>query len=284
MQDPTLYHISTSDNCDLAVWHYIPEVPINKHVFITHGTFSNKNACDGLATYLAHQGYSIWLMEWRNHGDSSQIDEPYSFEIIALQDIATTFTYLRDEEGIEEIHAIAHSGGGIALTMFLIHHTDLKNMIKSITFFGVQVYGAGSKLYDRLSIFVVKWLSACRGRVPARLAGARDHDESYYFMKQWYNWNLRKNFIGNDGFDYKPRMKEIQIPVLSICAKGDNLIAPKVGCQMFLDDFENPDNKLSYFALEEGSLEDYDHSRILKSQNAKIEIWPQVVKWFQQHS
>ena len=41
---------------------------------------------------------------------------------------------------------------------------------------------------------------------------------------------------------------------------------------MFLNTFENQANKLLYLSKENENLDDYNHSRILKSKNAKKEI------------
>ena len=98
-------------------------------------------------------------------------------------------------------------------------------------------------------------------------------------MKQWFNWNLNKNFIGENGFNYLDKMNEIKVPILSICAKGDHFIAPKVGCEKFLNAFEHNTNKLLYISIENGNLEDYNHSRILKSKNSKKELYPKVEQW-----
>lgn len=74
-------------------------------------------------------------------------------------------------------------------------------------------------------------------------------------------------------------MSQINIPILSICAKGDNFIAPKEGCEKFLKAFKNDKNRLIFYSKENGNLEDYNHSRILKSKSSKKEIWPIVENW-----
>ena len=85
-----------------------------------------------------------------------------------------------------------------------------------------------------------------------------------------------------NGIDYEKEMSKIKIPILSICAKGDNLIAPKIGCEMFLDAFQNPKNKLLFCSIENGFKEDYNHSRVLQSRNSRAEIWPLVADWLEE--
>jgi predicted alpha/beta hydrolase len=246
---------------------------------LTHGTFSNRKICDGIASHLTEKGFTCWIMEWRNHGKSSKTKQDFNFETIAKYDLKSTLDYLFENEGLKNIACITHSGGGIVLTMFLINNPSYITKITSMVFFGAQAFGAGEKLSSQIKIWIGKYLTALLGKVPSKSARSTEHGESYYMMKQWFDWNLNKNFIGDNGFDYLKKMNSIKVPILSICAKGDDFIAPKVGCEKFLNAFENKENKLLFYSKENGSLENYTHSRIIKSQNSKKEIWPIVANW-----
>ncbi|MDX6746335.1 alpha/beta fold hydrolase [Polaribacter sp. PL03] len=274
-----LYHIKTEDNQRIALWKLNSEKILDKHIFLTHGTFSNRKICDGIASYLTEKGFTCWIMEWRNHGKSSKSEEKFNFETIAKYDIKSVFDFLFNNQNLKNIDCLTHSGGGIILTMFLIKNPNYNLKINSITLFGVQAFGAAETLSNRIKILLSKYLTALLGKVPSKTAGSTEHSESYYTMKQWFDWNLNKNFIGENGFDYLKQMNNINIPILSICAKGDNFIAPKEGCEKYLKAFENEENKLLFYSKENGNLENYNHSRILKSQSSKKEIWPTVENW-----
>jgi predicted alpha/beta hydrolase len=220
-------------------------------------------------------------MEWRNHGESSHSTQKFDFETIANYDLDSTLDFLFNNQNIARLDCVLHSGGGLALTMLLVKKESYRSNIDSITLFGVQAFGAGIKIGSRFKIFVGKYLSALVGEVPAKVVGSTEHSEGYYMMKQWFDWNLKRNFKGRDGFDYKSRMHEIHIPILSICAEGDSFIAPKTGCEKFLNAFENDQTRLVYLSEKNGNLENYNHSRILKSQNSKKEVWPLVAEWIE---
>ena len=224
-------------------------------------------------------GFTCWVMEWRNHGNSDRIDSNFNFETIAQYDLKSTFEFLFEKEKIDSMDCVVHSGGGLILTMLLINNPMYQPKINSITMFGTQAFGAGTSVSNRIKIFIGKYITAILGKTPAKKVGSTEHDESYCTMKQWFNWNLKKNFIGENDFNYKERMTSIKIPILSICAKGDTFIAPKIGCEKFLGAFKNESNRLWYLSREKGNLEDYNHSRILKSKNSKKEIWPKVLEW-----
>jgi len=274
-----LLNIETKDGELIALWKLSSKDISEKNIFLTHGTFSNRKICDGIASYLTKKGFTCWIMEWRNHGKSSKSEQKFNFETIAKYDLKSTFDFLFDNQNLKNIDCLTHSGGGIVLTMFLINNPSYNTKINSITLFGVQAFGAGGEFSSRMKILSSKYLTALLGKVPSKTAGSTEHSESYYTMKQWFDWNLNKNFIGENDFDYMIRMNEVNVPILSICAKGDNFIAPKKGCEEFIKAFNNDANKLLFLSKENGNLEDYDHSRILKSQNSKKELWPIVAEW-----
>lgn len=274
--------IKTEDGEQIALWRIQTKNQKNhSNVFLTHGTFSDKRICLGIAKYLAEIGYTCWIMEWRNHGASPNTTNRFNFETIGLYDIKAAFNYLYHTLNITNLHCITHSGGGICLTMFLIKNPSFKKYINSISFFGCQAFGAAKSSLSYAGLVLTKSLIKLFGVFPASKNG-RPHDETYYTMKQWYDWNIKKVFDGSDGFDYLPKMKNIRIPILSVCAKGDHSVAPKVGCKSYLDAFKNPINKLVFCSKKDGYLEDYDHGRILLSSSAAQELWPVVRQWMQQ--
>ena len=278
-----LYHIKTKDDELIALWKWMPYKPLDKHVFLTHGTFSNKKICEGIAQFLVEKGFTCWIMEWRSHGESSKAVKDFNFETIAHYDMKSTFDFLLEIEGLETIDCVVHSGGGIILTMFLIHNERYRSKINSITLLGVQAFGAAKDLKSTLKVKTGKYIAALMGKVPSKAAGSTETHESYHTMKPWFDWNLNKDFIGANGFNYLDKMKEIRVPILSICAKGDRFIAPTTGCEKFLKAFKNKANQLLVFSKENGNLEDYNHSRILKSQHAKQEIFPRIMQWILQN-
>ena len=277
-----LHLIKTADEETIALWKVTNTLSNkNQHIFLTHGTFSDKRICLGIAKYFAELDYTCWIMEWRNHGASPRTDKAFNFETIGLLDVQAAMYHLRDKVGIKKISCITHSGGGICLTMFLVKNPSFREIMHRISFFGCQAFGAASSRLNYWQIVGSKYMTRLLGKMPATKNG-RPHDETYYTMKQWYDWNLNKQFKGADDFDYLPNMPSIRTPILSICAKGDPFVAPKEGCAAFLAAFKNPVNQLVYCSKAAGFLEDYDHSRIMLSRNAAKELWPVVQEWIEQ--
>ena len=312
MMTQTRNLVTTKDGEQIAVWKIVDSAshPVIKpqNIFLTHGTFSDKQTCLKIAEYLASLGHHCYIMEWRGHGDSSTPKEKFNFETVATYDYEATFRYFFEELKLDNLHCVTHSGGGIGLIMFLIQNPNHINKTNSISMFACQAYGAASKPISHTKIIAAKILTRLLGRIPARKLKMGPCNESYYTMNQWYNWNLQRNFkssfikqstfkqntfnkastdtngVADELLDYRHQMPNITIPVYAISARGDTFISPTHGCQMLFDDFKNPANVFREYALSHGDLDDYTHSRIMISRNAAKEIWPTVTDWIERHT
>jgi predicted alpha/beta hydrolase len=282
MYKEELIKVQTIDLENIALWKvFDDENTKGNNIFLTHGTFSNRKVCLGIAKYFAAQGYTCWIMEWRSHGESSKSKQKFNFETVALLDIKAVFNYLFEELKINTIDCITHSGGGICLTMCLIKNNTFISKINSISMFGCQSFGACYGFRNTLKILLSKYFSLIINHIPANRLGFAPHNESYYTMKQWFNWNIERNFEGSDNFDYLVNMSSVRIPILSISGQEDKFIAPKQGVLAFLKAFENPKNKFLFCSLSNGFLENYNHRRIILSKNASNEIWIIVQNWIE---
>jgi len=282
MLQETSFLLETKDQEQVALWKVTGENSISsKNVFLTHGTFSNRKICMGMTSFLVEKGFTCWILEWRNHGNSPVTNAPFNFETIALYDFLAVFEYLFQELKTSSVDCITHSGGGLCLTMFLINYPKYQTKLNSISLFCCQSFGAATTWKSYLKLLLGKYFTALLGYIPAQKLKLGDHNERYYTMKQWFNWNLSQRFVGAKEQDYLAQMPSIKTPILSICAKGDTFIAPVAGCQRFLNAFQNFKNKLLICAKENGHLEDYNHSRVLHSKNAKKELWPKVLAWIE---
>ncbi|MGP4714593.1 MULTISPECIES: alpha/beta fold hydrolase [unclassified Psychrobacter] len=297
--------IPTSDNEQTALWtvaddnpeHYVSK---RQNVFLTHGTFSDKGVCMGIASYLAALGHTCYIMEWRGHGHSPVPKHKYKFETIALYDYKASFDYLFDELKLDHVHTVTHSGGGLCLTMFLIQNQQYIDKVSSATIFACQGYGAALNPISYIKVISAKIINRLYGYIPAKTFKLGPVNESYYTMVQWYDWNLHKNFKSSllkqngsalgatdaldDRFNYKKHMSKITIPIYAISGSGDRFIAPSRGCKLLLDDFGHDKNVFREYSTHSGDLEDYTHSRIIISRNAAKEIWPTVATWIETHS
>jgi len=283
-----LHVLDTSDGCEFALWEISKKNnPLVKKeaIFLSHGAFSDKTVCMGIADYLANQGYICFILEWRGHGTSPKTDIPFNFETVALYEYKAAFHYIYYHFNIASLHCVTHSGGGLCLTMFLINYPEYLKNIQSITFIACQAFGAVNNSFDFIKLFSAKFVVKILGQIQANKFKLGRVNETYYTMRPWFNWNLKQNFISElKKIDYKKHMSSIRVPIYSISGTGDKLIAPVQGCYKYLEAFENKNNIFRKFGLSNNNLEDYSHSRIALSQNAAKEVWPTILQWIDKHS
>ena len=272
------HRIKTQDGQELALWYQEPKMAKVGDVLLIHGTFSDRNIFWGLKDYLATQGYGCWLLEWRGHGESARAKEKYDMEVVGREDIKGAMDYLAGK-GIQRLHCITHSGGGIALTIFLIENPEAHDIVNSITMFACQSFGANTGWKNYMSILVGKYISKALGYTPAKLAASNQENETYHMMQQWFDWNLSGRFLSRGGKDYRAFMPSLRMPIFSICAQGDRFIAPPSGCRLFIDAFENERNSFLVCGQETGFNENFNHSRVVLSRDAEKQIWPLVLDW-----
>lgn len=278
MTDWQYHALPIDDKHHLALWKALAPEPNGQQVLLTHGTFSTKTTVTGIVEYLQQAGFTCWIFEWRNHGNSSEIGPNFNFETIAKEDCKIVLDYLIHDQGIQQLHGVTHSGGGICLSLALLLYPAYRSYFSSLTFFACQAFGAAHNRSNYAKIWVGKYLSKLLGKTPVNKVGG-EQDEYYPLMRQWFDWNLSGEFTNEAGTSYEPLMTAVQVPILSICGEGDTFIAPLAGCRRFLDAFDNPNNQLLYCSKENGFAEAYTHSRLIRSRNAQRELYPRVVEW-----
>lgn len=281
MTNEVLIRLLSQDQVSLALWKISSPASQPRHLFMTHGTFSDRRICLGLARHLAERGFTCWILEWRGHGDSQRDPPPFNFETVALFDVAAALRYLLEEEGIARLHCVTHSGGGLALAMCLLRHPHFNQTIGKIALFACQAGYAAQTPWRRLRLIGMR--EACRlaGRLPGKRLGIGVQDESWHMMRQWFDWNIHRRFNGADGFDYLRRLPQISAPILAVFAENDSLIAPPSACRQFLAAFKGQENQALFCSVAAGFSAGYNHARVMHSSSASKEVWPLLLDWLE---
>jgi hypothetical protein len=162
--------------------------------------------------------------------------------------------------------------------MFLLQFANFQKYVYSIVVFSCQAFSNNDSHFSYIKLVATKFFAGLLGFIPGKLLKIGSHNESYFTMQQWFDWNLKSEFTGK-GFDYLPKMKTIKVPIYSICSIKDKFISPPKSCEAFLNAFENKKNSFECYSKLNGNLEDYNHSRIILSNNSKKEVYPKVMDW-----
>lgn len=273
------YRERTEDGADLHVTRIRGEVRHPVPVLLTHGTFSNAAVCMRLAVYLARDGFDCWVFELRGHGRSARGPAASDFEVWSELDVPAVLRAVRRETRRPHVLLIGHSGGGLVFLMHLARHPEVMANVKGVVTLASQATEAAASFTGSAKIVLAALANNVAGRLPGRLLGVGPEDESASVMNQWFGWNLRRRWVGKDGFDYLAALSGLEVPVLCLAGGGDHFIAPVAGCRRLFEAIGSFDKRLVLCARSEGFAEDYSHARIIASRAAQAEVWPQIAEW-----
>lgn len=174
---------------------------------------------------------------------------------------------------------VGHSGGGLAIAMYLARNPQRQRMLDGIVTMASQATDAGFNFRRRMTLRVARILVRLLRVAPGKALGLGPENESIPVMDQWLRWSLAGRWSGEDNFDYCENLGAIQIPSLSIAARADQFIAPVSGCEKMHNLLGGEDKTFMVFGKSEGYLEDYTHARLVSSRSASVDVWPVIGHW-----
>ena len=248
-------------------------------VVLAHGMFTSHRSLRALAQRLSHDGLDVWSFDFRGHGRSVAADEGEPFESVCLADVEQVLDLVLATTGARQVSWIGHSGGGLALLMYLARDPERQRRLCRMTLVASQATGACEGVVNRLKVLGIMF-----AMVPlARASGSRfrlgTEDETRAVMQQWCRWNLSGRWTGQDGFDYLAALAAIRMPSLSLAGAGDRFIAPPAGCRRVHEALGEADRSFTVCGPDTGYSEAFGHARVLCSRAAAEEIWPELSKW-----
>ncbi|HOB66199.1 alpha/beta fold hydrolase [Ottowia sp.] len=254
-----------------------------RHLLLTHGTFSDRRVCMTMARAWAEQGHVAWILEWRGHGRSDRVAEPYDMETVAERDVPAALHELQRLAPLAPLCVATHSGGGLALTMALLRQPGLASRLHKVALFACQACDAAGTPWRVARLAAAAAITRVYGRIPARPLRLGVQDESHAMMGPWFRWNLTRSFRGRDGFDYGARQRDIVVPVMAIAAQADHFIAPAGACHRFWSRFGAPaQGQFLVCGPSTGYAQAYGHATIMHSPQAAQEVLPGVIAWLLQ--
>ena len=122
-----IHRAPTRDGWLIGLRRYLPEgEPAGREpVLLCHGLLSTRFSLDlvegrSLARYLRRQGFDVWLMDLRAHGDSvrengSRGRADWSLDAYVHEDLPAAVRYVLKATGARKLHWVGHSLGGMIL-------------------------------------------------------------------------------------------------------------------------------------------------------------------------
>lgn len=253
-------------------------------IVLAHGTFCNHRCMFLLAKALAYRGYECWVFDWRNHGKFAKNTHSATFESYAHFDYRHIIKQILNYSKAKKLHWVGHSGGGLIPLMAIAKEPHLQLQLASLTMLASQATGHGESWYRRKIIKLCKLLISSKKTVqlPFQLLGPEV--ESAALLKQWCQWNLSKQWLSSDGFDYLKHLYLVQIPVLAIAADKDPIIAPSAGCEFLLEQCGSPVKLFISGTIDSGFSKPFSHSELITHPKAVQEVSNHIIQWLRDKS
>jgi len=247
-------------------------------VILAHGMFSNYRTCMGLARYLSTIDFDCWLLDFQGHGFSDRADKVPELESMYLEDTKAALNFICKFSDVP-VWWVGHSGGGLAIMMYLARYPHHQNRLAGIVTLASQATDAGLSRYRCMFFHLSRLIVRIIRVVPGKVLGLGPEIEYACTLDQWLRWSVSKHWLSIDGCDYLPLLADIYIPQLMIAGVGDRFIAPVSGCRKLHDSVSSKDKTFLLMGKENGFPEDYTHARVINSRSASVDVWPLIGQW-----
>lgn len=255
-------------------------------VVLMPGTFSNHTFWlgtkgHGMAWAIAGAGFEAVVLDPRGHGGSERPGgQAWTFEHWGRLDVPAAVEAVTPDGGSALL--VGHSAGGASMLIALAGEAAVRERVAGVVALATPV--PWLQRWRRIGAWAIRTGSRLLGRFPARLLGLGPEDELPGVMSQWMSWNLRGEWVGDDGLDYVEALGDVRVPVLAMSGAGDTVFAPPDACRGLLEMVGAEDATYVLAGRETGFSEDFDHPGIVVSKAAHDEVWPRVIRWLEAHS
>jgi cholesterol oxidase len=125
---PQIVFFDTPDGTSLRLTRYVdPARNATRPVLLIHGSgvssriFSTDLIATNMVEYLCAAGYDVWLVDLRVSIEMPSVLVPTNVDKVAREDIPAAVAKVRELTGAQEIQAVGHCLGGLALSMSLLY-------------------------------------------------------------------------------------------------------------------------------------------------------------------
>lgn len=292
MQYQSLFH--HEDNHSLHLMHISQAGHRGTPILMIHGMvedgriFYHKSG-KGLGSFMAKQGYDVYIVDLRGMGLSTpkvSAASTHGQTETIQQDIPALIRFVLTNSGHKKLHIMAHSWGGVYTNSALLFQPELIPHVISSTFFGskrtvrartFERYFKIDLIWNRLSLAA----SRHKGFLPAISYKLGSENESLKTHRQCVEWVRNDNWIdSDDGFNYGAEAKKVTLPpTLHIAAIRDISMGHRFDVKAFMK--ESGPHKAEYLLLakKQGHLLDYDHINMLIAPECAKDHFITIASW-----
>lgn len=268
------------------------------HGMIEDGRIFYHPSGKGLGSYLAQQGYRVFVADLRGIGRSypaiGKNSEHGQTETI-VEDLPLLINHCIGESNDSRIHLISHSWGGVFINSCLVRFPELAAKIYSAVHFGSK-RNVRAKTFDRILRIEIVWkhvatrLAKKFGYLPAIKYKFGSNNETQKTLLQTIDWIIKDEWIDtDDGFDYQQAADKLEAeqglpPSLYYAAPKDYSLGHHKDVSRFMQQSGTKNAKYHMLNKKNGHLKDYDHLDMLTAPEGINDHFPKVLGWMRTHS
>ena len=267
-------------------------------VFMLHGLLEDGTAFydekgNGLACYMARQGYDVFVADLRGKGQSwprvnakSQMGVHHHI----TEDIPAMVNKITQIRGEIPQTWVGHGWGAVLLMACYARAEQLLAPVEQFIHVGSR---RKTDLSSKLKRFVFKVLwqrlggicTALSGYLPSRFLCLGDCKESEPNYRDYLAWSQQSQWLDpKDGFDYGQAIQQKRLPPsLYVASAGDLIYGDILDARAFIKELGPHDGRLLVLDKKAGSLRNYKHNELLIHQDAEKDFFPQLLDWLQEY-
>lgn len=263
-------------------------------VLMLHGAVENGKIFysennKGLASYLAHHGFDVFVADLRGRGLSEPVIKKgatHGQTESITEDIPAFINEIKKIKGNSPQILMGHSWGGVLALSCLARHPQYIPLISRMVFFGTKRQVTVFNLH-RLFFIDFYWNTMARilarffGYLPSGKLGLGSDSESIGSLEQSVIWVKSKNWIDpQDGFNYREAITKVKLPpALHITGTNDPVLGHPTDVELFMKESGNQKAEFKIIGKKFGNKHDYTHVSLLTHPDAVDDHFKMVLEW-----
>jgi acylglycerol lipase len=264
--------LTADDGTSLFIQHWLPDADsiIRGYIIIAHGYADHSGRFEHVAAYFVDQGYAVYAMDSRGHGQSRGKVLGYFERFDQLvDDLAGFAKHVYAQRATNRpLFLIGHSMGGLLSLYYVIRHKPPLAMLRGLVTSGALL-DAGESASGSQSFLLRQILSPLmpqQGVKDPAVVQAYDNDPNVYRGK--LPARVTAEFIAAREY-VVPNLGNIVLPILCMHGGADRLVSPKC-THLIYEKVSSPDKTIKiYDGLYHEIMNEPERARVL----ADIWVW-----------
>ena len=294
-------------------------------VVLAHGVSSNARFWDvqpgaSLVEYLVDAGYDVWNLDLRGHGHALKLSSgkrqrpDWDIDDYGQVDLPVAFAHIQAVTGVERVHFVGHSMGGMVLAVYLASEGD--DALASAVMVGspldlrdpdlvVRLLTGGGKIatvFGRIPTPMgAKSLALFKRELPLQFDAMLHNPENVdravetvmlrSVVSPMTRGEIRQlsemahdaEFRSADGvLAWRHNLSDVQTPMLFLAGRADRVVSPE-RVLAYHDAVGTTDKAFVVLSKANGFSGDYGHLDPCCSREVEQEVFPLIEMWLDTH-